>query len=194
VEPVILGHPARTGTCAFPFTFLHRGDNPAQRGTRTVRASNLSKGAAMSPFVSGALGALTVLVAAGLARRAAWRRLRHRRFGPRRVLRRIGATPEQERAVLAETDALADVLGALRSDARALRGDLAELLAAPDLDAARVGAALDARLGKAAELRTRLAEAIARVHATLGPDQRARLAALVREGPHGRCGHRAAHA
>ena len=140
----------------------------------------------MSPFVSGALVALTVLVAAGLARRAAWRRLaRHRRFGPRRVLRRIGATPEQERAVLAETDALADVLGALRTDARALRGDLAELLASPSLDAGRVTAALDARLGKAAELRTRLADAIARVHAALGPEQRARLAALVREGPHG---------
>jgi uncharacterized membrane protein len=110
------------------------------------------------------------------------------------VLRRIGATPEQERAVLAETDALAEVLSALRRDAGALRADLAELLAAPSLDAARVGAALDARLGRAAELRTRLAEAVARVHAALGPDQRERLAALVREGPHGRCGRRAAHA
>jgi Spy/CpxP family protein refolding chaperone len=147
----------------------------------------------MSPFVSGALGALTVLVAAGLARRAAWRRFRHRgpRFGARRVLRRIGATPEQEQAVLAETDALAEVLGALRTDARALRGDLAELLAAPSLDAGRVGAALDARLGRAAELRTRLAEAIARVHASLGPTQRAQLAALVRDGPHGRHCHAA---
>lgn len=152
----------------------------------------------MSPFVSGALGALTVLVAAGLARRAAWRRWRRggRRFGARRVLHRIGATPEQETAVLAETDALAEVLGALRGDAAALRGDLADLLAEPALDAARVSAALDARLARAAELRTRLAEAVARVHATLGPDQRARLAALVREGPHGRCGRhaRAAHA
>jgi Spy/CpxP family protein refolding chaperone len=144
----------------------------------------------MSPFVSGALGALTVLVAAGLARRAAWHRLRHRRlgFGARRILRRIGATPEQERAVLAETDALAGVLGALRGDAHALRADLAALLAAPSLDTAQVAAALDARLARAAELRTRLAEAIARVHATLGPEQRARLATLVREGPHGHCG------
>lgn len=151
----------------------------------------------MSPFLSGVLGALTVLVAAGLARRAAWRRLRRGgpRLGARHVLRRIGATPEQERAVLAETDALADLLQALRADAGVLRGDLADLLAEPRLDAARVGATLDARLARAAELRARLAEAIARVHGALGPEQRARLAAAVREGPRRGCGRpHAAHA
>jgi Spy/CpxP family protein refolding chaperone len=135
----------------------------------------------MSPFVSGALGALTVLVAAGLARRAAWRRVgAARRRGVRRVLRRLGATPDQERAVLAEADALADVVAGLRGDARALRADLADLLDAPSLDAPRVAAALDARLARAAELRARGPEALARVHAILGPEQRARLAALVR--------------
>ena len=150
----------------------------------------------MTPFLSGALGALTVLVAAALARRAAWRRFSRRgAFGPRRILRRIGATPEQERAVLAETDALADVFAALRRDAGALRVDLADLLAAPALEPSGVAAALDARLGRTAELRARLAEAVARVHAALGPEQRTRLAALVREGPHRRCGHaRHAHA
>ncbi len=150
----------------------------------------------MTPFLSGALGALTVLVAAALARRAAWRRFSRRgAFGPRRILRRIGATPEQERAVLAETDALAEVFAALRRDAGALRVDLADLLAAPALESSGVAAALDARLGRTAELRARLAEAVARVHAALGPEQRTRLAALVREGPHRRCGHaRHAHA
>ncbi|HEX9241531.1 MAG TPA: periplasmic heavy metal sensor [Anaeromyxobacter sp.] len=152
----------------------------------------------MTPFVSGALGALTVLVAAGLARRVAWRRFARRRgMGPRLVLRRIGATPEQERAVLAETDALAEVLHALRGDARALRADVADLLAKDAVDPARVAAALDARLARTNELRTRAADAFAKIHAALGPEQRARLAALVREGPHGhhRCGHhRAAHA
>jgi hypothetical protein len=151
----------------------------------------------MNSFVSGALGALTVLVGAAIARRAAWRHFsrRHGRFGARRVLRRIGATPEQEREVLVETDALAEVLGALRTDARGLRADLAELLAQDAVDPARVAAALDARLARASELRTRAAQAFAKVHAALGPEQRARLAALVREGPHGRCGRaHAAHA
>jgi hypothetical protein len=152
----------------------------------------------VTPFVSGALGAVTVLVLAAMVRRAAWRRFARRRgMGPRFVLRRIGATPEQERAVLAETDALAEVLSALRTDARGLRADAADLLVADAVDPARVAAALDARLAKATELRARAAEAFARIHAALGPDQRARLAAFVREGPHGhgRCGRaRAAHA
>jgi uncharacterized membrane protein len=151
----------------------------------------------MTPFVEGALGALTVLFLAAVVRRAAWRRFRRRGFGPRFVLRRIGASPEQERAVLAETDALGEALNALRGDARALRGDLADLLAADSLDAGRVRAALDLRLARASELREKAADAVARIHAALGPEQRARLAELVRSGPHGgRCGRRAhaAHA
>jgi hypothetical protein len=149
----------------------------------------------VSSFLWGALGAAAVLSLAAVARRAAWRRLSRRPLGgARHLLRRIGATPEQERAVLAETDALAEALGALRQDARALRGDLADLLAAPALDPARVAAALDARLARAGELRTKLAGALARVHAALGPEQRARLAALVRSGPHGRCRGRPGHA
>jgi hypothetical protein len=148
----------------------------------------------MGPFLSGALGAAAVLFLAALGRRVAWRRFaRGRAFGPRRLLRRIGATPDQEKAVLAETDALWQLLGALRHDAGGLRADLADLLAAPALDPARVAATLDARLARAGELRARAADAFARIHAALGPDQRVRLAELVRAGPHGRC-RRAAHA
>lgn len=151
----------------------------------------------MTAFLWGAAGALTVLVLAGIARRAAWRRFRHGgRFGARWVLRRIGARPDQERAVLAETDALAEALHALRGDARALREEVADLVAAPSLDPARVAEVLDARLARARELRTRFGEALSRIHAALDPSQRAELAALVRSGPrrHG-CGRfRGAHA
>jgi uncharacterized membrane protein len=148
----------------------------------------------MSPFLSGALGAATVLLLAGVARRAAWRRLARPRFGARRLLRRIGATPDQERAVLAETDALAEALRSFREDARGLRAELADLLAAPALEPGRVSAALEARLARTGELRARLAESISRIHGALGAEQRARLAELVRSGPHRHCGHRAAHA
>ena len=139
----------------------------------------------MSSFLSGALGAAAVLLAAGLARAAAFRHFRRR--GPAhaaRLLRRIGATPEQERAVRAELDALSEAFLALRADARPLRGDLADLIAAPALDSARVKETIDARLQNVAALRTRVAEAIARVHDVLDPAQRERLAALVRAGPH----------
>jgi uncharacterized membrane protein len=151
----------------------------------------------MNSFLSGALGALTVLVLAGVARRAAWRRMR--RGGPARLgwlFRRIGARPEQERALRAEADALSEAFLAFRGDARLLRGELADLLAAPELDAARVGAVLDGRLAKVNAVRARFAEALARVHATLDPPQREALAAMVRSGPrrHG-CGRmRGAHA
>ncbi len=149
----------------------------------------------MTPFLSGALGAATVLFLGALARGAAWRHFSRRRpFGPRRLLRRIGATPDQERAVLAETDALAELVRSLRHDARGLRADLADLLAEPALDSTRVASALDVRLARATELRVRVAEGVARIHATLGPEQRARLAAPVRSGPKHRCGPAHAHA
>jgi uncharacterized membrane protein len=151
----------------------------------------------MTSFLSGALGAVAVLSLAALARAAAFRRLRRR--GPAhaaRLLRRIGASPDQERAVRAELDALSEAFLALRADARPLRGDLADLLASPALDAARVREKIDARLANLEALRARVAEAIARVHAVLDPAQRERLAAMLRVGPRrGGCGRmRGAHA
>lgn len=151
----------------------------------------------MSSFLSGALGAIVVLFAAALVRAAAFRRARRRvPVRAARLLRRIGATPEQERAVRTELDALAEAFLALRADARPLRGDLADLIVAPALDAARVGETIDARLASAAAFRTHVAEAIARVHDVLDPGQRERLAALVRHGPrrHGCARMRGAHA
>ncbi len=151
----------------------------------------------MTPFLSGALGAVTVLFLAALVRRAAWRHLRRR--GPARLgwlFRRIGARPEQEQALRAEADALSEAFLALRGDVRGLRGDLADLLAAPALDDARVRELLDARLVRTEALRARFAEAVARVHAALDPPQREALATMVRHGPHrGACGRmRGAHA
>ena len=146
----------------------------------------------MTAFLSGAAGALAVLFLAALVRRALWRRWRRGgRLGARHVLRRIGARPDQEKAVLAETDALADALRELRGDAFGLREDLAELIASQALDPGRVAAALDARLARARELRVRFAEALSRIHATLDPEQRARLAELVRfAGRRHGCGYR----
>jgi hypothetical protein len=141
----------------------------------------------MSSFLWGAFGAAAVLSLAALARRAAWRRLHRTPHGARHLLRHIGATPEQERAVRAETDALAEALRGLREDGRALRSDVADLLAEPALEPERVSAALDARLARAGALGAQLAGSVARIHAALGAEQRARLAALVREGPRGRC-------
>jgi uncharacterized membrane protein len=148
----------------------------------------------MSPFVSGVLGAVTVLLVAGLIRRARWRRsLRgHGLGGPwflRRLFRRLRTRPEQEQILSAEADALAAELRALRQDARSLRAEVAELVAGPTLDAASVSHALEARLAKLDAVKARIAEALARVHAALDPSQRAQLAAMLRCGPHRFHGH-----
>ena len=144
----------------------------------------------MSPFVSGALGAVTVLLLAGIIRRALW----HRRFrgGPRgawflrRLSRRIGARPDQEQIFSAEAEALVAELRAFRQDAFSLRTELAELVGGPDLDASKVARAVEARLAKLDAVKARLAEGVARIHAALDPAQRAELAALLRRGPHHR--------
>jgi Spy/CpxP family protein refolding chaperone len=144
----------------------------------------------MSPFLSGVLGALAVLMVVGAVRRAVWRR-RYRvmsRGAPlvlRGLFRRIGARPDQAKAITAEADALAAELRAARSDLRALRGELADLVGGPTLDAEQVSRAIDARLEKAQAARRRLADAVARVHAVLDPAQRQQVAALLRTGPHG---------
>lgn len=153
----------------------------------------------MSPFFSGVLGAVTVLLLAGIVRRALW----HRRFrrggrgGPwflRRLFRRLGTRPEQEQVVSAEADALAAELRSLRQDARELRAEVAELLSGPTLDAAAVSRALEARLAKLDAVKARLAEGLARIHAALEPAQRAELATILRRGPHRFGGPRTHHA
>ncbi len=143
----------------------------------------------MSPFVSGILGAVTVLLVAGLVRRALWHR-RFRGFRRRgnwflyRVYRRLGTRPEQEKVLSGEVDALAQELRGLREDARAVRTEMAELLSGPALDAAAVSRALEPRLAKLDAVKTRLAEGLARIHAALEPAQRAELATILRRGPH----------
>ena len=145
----------------------------------------------MSPFLSGALGAAAILLVAGLLRRARFHR-RSFRSGRsaswflRRLFRRLGTRPEQERVVSAEADALAAELRRFREEAVLLRGEVAELWKAPELDLEAVSRALDARLSRLAAVKARLAEALARTHAVLDPEQRQALASLIARGP-GRC-------
>jgi Spy/CpxP family protein refolding chaperone len=149
----------------------------------------------MSPFLSGVLGALAVLLTVAVLRRIVWMRRLHRFHGrpyPLRFLfRRLRTRPEQEQVISAEADALFSEVRALRADLRSVRDEVADLLSAPATDAAAVQAAIDARIARLAVLRTRLAEAVARIHATLDPQQRTALAALVRAGGHHH--HRCAH-
>ncbi len=150
----------------------------------------------MSPFVSGALGALALIVTLRLVRRAFFfGRLRRWRRGGRLPLRhlsrRLGLRPDQEQLLSEEVDALFREGGALRDDWRGARGELAALFSAEALDAAALSAALDQRMARLGEVRARAEAALARIHAALDPAQRARLAELMVSGPghrHGRFG------
>ena len=138
------------------------------------------------------LATLAVLGLARLALRAAWRgRLGGRRpaWMARRLARRLEASPEQERVLLEEMEALRSSLAELRRDLLVSRQDLAGALSAQALDPAAVDA-LFARAGSRLEaLRARLGAALARIHGALDPRQRQLLAELVRSGPHCRRAH-----
>jgi uncharacterized membrane protein len=153
----------------------------------------------MSPFVSGALGALALIVALRLLRGLLWHRRLHRwrAGGPlplRRVLAWLGARPEQEAVLTEVAEALRQDAGTLRAEGRAAREALAELFALETLDEPAVAAALKHGIGRLDELSARLAASLARVHATLDAGQRVRVAELLRHGPghghrHGRWAH-----
>jgi Spy/CpxP family protein refolding chaperone len=100
----------------------------------------------------------------------------------RGLFQRLGTRPEQEAAILADADALASELRALRDDGRALREELSALLEAPSLDRARLDEALSSRVARLDALKARAAEAIARLHGQLVESQRRTLSSLLRRG------------
>jgi uncharacterized membrane protein len=142
----------------------------------------------MSSFFAGALGAIAVLVVLGSARALAWRRFGHRHGAHRlrRLARRIGASPDQEALLRAESEAVFAELRGLRHELFGARGELAELLASPAADRAAFEALLAKQGETLARARGRFAEGLAKVHASLDAAQRERLAAMLRRGPHHR--------
>jgi Spy/CpxP family protein refolding chaperone len=141
-------------------------------------------------FALGFLTAFAVLTLLFAARVRRWRRWRRGRgFAPvgarwmfRGLFARLGTSPSQEQVLVDDATALREVMAALRSDWEGARGELAELIAAADLDAGRVDGVLAAREARFAELRRRAAEAVARFHAVLDAGQREALSRIVREG------------
>jgi Spy/CpxP family protein refolding chaperone len=131
---------------------------------------------------------LAVLGLLRLGRRAAWRR--HRGPAPawmvRRLARRLEATPEQERLLREEVEALRLAVAELRGDLLASREDLARALAAERLDPAALDAVAARGASRLEDLRARLGASLARVHEALDARQRQVLAELVRSGPHRR--------
>jgi hypothetical protein len=146
----------------------------------------------MHGVIVGILGTLAVLFLLRALFLFGWRRrLAHRWGGPRRrgrgwmlgrLFARLGTTPEQERLLVDEVDALRGGLQGLREGLFASREELAAALAAEKLDPSALDALWAKELARAESVKRSAVEALARFHASLDARQRKLLAEMVRAG------------
>ena len=107
----------------------------------------------------------------------------HRRWMVHHALRRIDASPAQERVIADELEKLEDRVWSARRNLKDGKQDLAAAIRGPVLDDAALGAVLGAVDAATVEVRTAGIEALRGIHAALDNGQRARLADLLtREG------------
>jgi len=107
-------------------------------------------------------------------------------FGVRRPLRflayKLGLDEKQVAELARVLDELKTERAQVAVDDRRSLADFAEALSAEAFDAARATAAGDRRVAAAQRLRDAVAKALSQIHALLNPDQRAKLAYLIRTG------------
>jgi hypothetical protein len=113
---------------------------------------------------------------------------RWRGHGPRaflwRLLRRIDATPAQEKVFRDEADGFWEAAGGLREGLKASRRDLALAMRDEELDKQKLAAMFRKQDEMLGGLRERLSASLERVHATLDSRQRSQLADLLERGGH----------
>jgi uncharacterized membrane protein len=149
----------------------------------------------MNTVVTSVLVTLGVLAALRLLRVFAFRHHAHRHgrsFMARRLLRRIDATPEQERLFLEELEALRGTMRGVREEALGSRQQLARVLEADALDAQALDALFASWMHRLEEARARATQSLSRFHAALAPAQRLQLATMLRS-PAGLRGHHHGH-
>ena len=150
----------------------------------------------MNTVLTSVLVTLGVLAALRLLRAVVFRRHLHRHgrgFMARRLLRRIDATPEQERLFMEELESLRGALHGLGDGVSASRLELARAMEAEALDAAALEALFAPSLQRLDEARARATQALARFHAALAPKQRLQLATLLRSPAGLRAHHHHGH-
>jgi Spy/CpxP family protein refolding chaperone len=107
-------------------------------------------------------------------------------FGVRRPLRFLAYKLDLDEKQVSELARILDELKTERAqtavDDRRSLADFAEALSGEAFDAARATAAGDRRVVSAQRLRDAVAKALSQIHALLNPDQRGRLAYMIRTG------------
>ncbi len=112
------------------------------------------------------------------------------RYGLRRLMKSLDASPAQERALRELIRSAFEQLRELRHDARGLRREFGDVLRAPTLDDSKIAAA-EAKVGeKARDAADILRKTLAQIHEILDSRQREQLADWITTAPHCyRCGH-----
>lgn len=107
-------------------------------------------------------------------------------FGVRRPLRFLAYKLELDDRQVAELARILDELKTERAQAavddRRSLAEFADALGGESFDAAKAGAAGDRRADSARRLRDAVVRSLQQIHAILNPDQRAKLAYLIRTG------------
>jgi len=107
-----------------------------------------------------------------------------KRFFVRSVLRRVNATPAQERAIGAAVEEFRDDMKKLGGgEARRSRQEIADALRRPTFDGVVMGEQFARHDTVIEGARKAFVGLVARVHDTLEPEQRTQLASLVERGP-----------
>lgn len=97
--------------------------------------------------------------------------------------RRVGTRPEQEQELEAAIDELlAEIKEELRAELRRSREDLGQIMGEDEFDAGQMGDLFSRHDETLGRLRRALVGALARIHDVLDPEQRGRLAELLRAG------------
>jgi hypothetical protein len=145
------------------------------------------------------IGTICLVLLVGVLRRRHWHGGWHgsgcgghrRGFGPRaflwRLLRRIDATPAQEKVFRDEVAGLRDGASGLREEFREAGRSLALVLREETLDRQKLESIYRKQDEILAGLRERLSASLGRVHATLDARQRNELADLLERGGRAGC-------
>ncbi len=124
-------------------------------------------------------------------------RHRHRYPGAplRGVLRRLDASPAQERAIREATHEAREALREFRRESQGTKGELAETLQAESFDEARISQWLDGRKAAFDALTPRLLASLRRIHETLDAEQRVKISQFILRGgfSHRHHHHRGCH-
>ena len=104
---------------------------------------------------------------------------RHRSRLLRALYRRLDTTTGQEKEIAAAMQIVEDQARRVRDDARSTRSDLAGLLLTESLDEETLAGVLTRHEERLGEVQRAFADAFARIHIALDPEQRATLAGML---------------